>query len=69
MGSFSKLFFGAFVRFLISGLSSSIIDLVLFSLACMLLRKQLPIYYVTVATIFARVVCIFRPVCTACTVF
>lgn len=51
-----KLFFGAFVRFLISGLSSSIIDLVLFSLACMLLRKQLPIYYVTVATIFARVV-------------
>lgn len=51
-----KLFFGAFTRFLISSLSSSLIDLALFSVLCMFLRNRIPVYYVAIATIFARVV-------------
>lgn len=45
-----------FLKFIISSLSSSLIDLVLFSLFCMLLQPVWPLLYVTMATVLARII-------------
>lgn len=44
-----------FVRFVIASLSSSIVDLLLFSLFCYLFRNENNILYVTVSTVLARI--------------
>ena len=51
-----KLFLKSFVKFLVSSLSSSCIDILLFSVFCNLLRKGASEYYVVLATIFARII-------------
>ncbi|EJW97655.1 dolichyl-phosphate beta-D-mannosyltransferase, partial [gut metagenome] len=43
-----------FLKFIVSSLSASVLDLVIFTMFCTLLRSQWSIY-VTVATIVARV--------------
>ncbi len=45
-----------FLRFGVSSLSATGIDLFLFQNLCNLLRSQLPVVYVTVATVLARLV-------------
>lgn len=50
-----RIFGAAFLRFLVSGLSSSLLDLALFQLLCWLLRGHNLVFdYVVLATIFAR---------------
>lgn len=44
-----------FIKFLFSSLSSSVVDLLLFSLFCLIFKRSLSIYYVTVSTIIARI--------------
>lgn len=43
-----------FVTFLISSLSSSVIDIVLFGVFCHFLKHSIPVVYVTVSTVLAR---------------
>ena len=49
-----KIFGGAFVKFLFSSLSSSVIDLMLFYLFTKVLRME-TVYYFSIATILARI--------------
>lgn len=51
-----RIFFEKFLKFILSSLSSFVIDIVLFSLLCNILDDQLPITYISVATIIARCV-------------
>lgn len=51
-----KILLGVFVKFLFASLSSSIIDLILFTLICPLIEPYSALYYVTVATVIARVI-------------
>ena len=51
-----KIFGRMFLKFVFSSLSSSVVDLFLFSVFCSLLLGWSEIYYVTVATIVARVI-------------
>ena len=51
-----KIFFEMLFRFLVSSLSSSVIDLMLFSVFCSILRNTTSTFYVSTATILARVV-------------
>ena len=45
-----------FIRYIFSSCSSSIIDLLVFSIVCMLLKQTYPVIYITIATIIARVI-------------
>lgn len=45
-----------FLTFLISSLSSSVIDIVLFGIFCSLLKTGMPVVYVTVSTVLARII-------------
>ena len=47
---------GELIRYSISSLSSSVIDLLLFSLFCKMLKTSDGVFYVTAATIMARIV-------------
>lgn len=51
-----KIFGRMFFRFILSSLSSFVLDILLFSLFCTLFRGISPFWYVTVATAFARVI-------------
>lgn len=52
-----SLFLGQFCRYTLSSLSSCIIDLVIFNLMCVLLRRVLGLYiYISVATVCARII-------------
>ena len=52
-----SVFLGAFAKFIISSLSSSIIDLVLFQIFCIVLRGgNLTIDYVVISTVAARII-------------
>jgi len=54
-----KIFGGMFIKFVFSALSSSVIDLVLFSVFCGLLKGAFgteSVLYVTVATVLARII-------------
>lgn len=51
-----KIFGEVFIKFLFSSLSSSVIDLVLFVLLCPILKPLSAVYYVTAATVIARVI-------------
>ena len=42
--------------FLASSLSSSIIDIVLFGILCFFLKASLPVAYITVSTVIARII-------------
>ena len=44
-----------FIKYIISSLSSSILDLALFGILCFFLKNKQPILYVTISTIIARV--------------
>lgn len=44
-----------FVKYILSSVSSSLLDLILFGIFCMLLKKGHPVFYVTIATVTARV--------------
>lgn len=44
-----------FLRFLFSGVSSSILDLLLFMLGCVLLKTRYPFIYAGIATVIARI--------------
>ena len=49
--------YAIFLKFLFSSLSSSLVDIVLFSIFCILLKNvQLPIGYIMLSTILARVI-------------
>lgn len=50
-----RLLGAPFLRFLISSLSSSVLDLLLFSILCTFLRDRIGIAYVAVATVGARI--------------
>ncbi len=50
-----RIFAGRFLRFLFSSLSSSVLDLILFSLFCMVFKKNHPELYVGIATVAARI--------------
>ena len=51
-----KIFGSIFLTFMLSSLSSSLIDLALFSILCRLFRVALPLTYVICATVLARIV-------------
>lgn len=51
-----KILFMKFFKFLFSSLSSSVIDILLFTLFCFLLHKDDTVLYVTIATILARII-------------
>lgn len=51
-----SVFIGSFVKFVISSLSSSIIDLGLFALLCHIFRNESDAYYIYAATLIARIV-------------
>lgn len=44
-----------FVKYIISSVSSSVLDLILFGIFCAFFKKSHPIFYVTIATVAARV--------------
>lgn len=44
-----------FSRYIISSISSFVIDILLFMLFCSLLRNKLPLYYVGISTVLARI--------------
>ncbi|MGN0132568.1 MAG: glycosyltransferase [Lachnospiraceae bacterium] len=48
--------YGLFLRFIISSLSSSVIDIVLFTMGTHVLKSALPGYYIVVSTVVARVI-------------
>lgn len=45
-----------FVKYLISSLSSSVVDIVLFALFCSLFKNSYPVWYTSIATVSARVI-------------
>ncbi len=45
-----------FMKYIISSLSSSLLDIILFSIFCALLKAKYPVVYVTAATVIARVI-------------
>ena len=45
-----------FVRYLISSLSSSVVDVLLFALFCSLFKNSYPVWYASIATVAARVI-------------
>lgn len=45
-----------FMKYIISSLSSSLLDIILFSIFCALLKVKYPVVYVTAATVIARVI-------------
>lgn len=51
-----SVFLGAFLRFIISSLSSSLIDLTLFQVFCLVLKGSIDWDYVIVATVMARII-------------
>jgi glycosyltransferase involved in cell wall biosynthesis len=51
-----KIFMRLFVGFFISSLSSSIVDLVLFTIFCSLIKKYDMVFYAGYAVVFARVI-------------
>ena len=50
-----RIFAGRFLKFIFSSLSSSILDLILFSLFCMVFKKKYPGLYAGIATVAARI--------------
>ncbi len=52
----SLLVYGMFLRFIVSSLSSAAIDLGLFAFCTFLLKDTLPLYYIALSTVIARVV-------------
>ncbi len=51
-----KIFAKVFLTFVFSSLSSSLIDLILFSVFCRVFRGRYPLAYVSVATVIARII-------------
>lgn len=51
-----KIFVEAFVKFLLSSLSSSVIDLLLFNALCPIFKPITALYYVTIASVIARII-------------
>lgn len=45
-----------FVKYILSSLSSCLVDLFLFSVMCSILKEKIPLYYVYISTIVARIV-------------
>ena len=51
-----KIFGKMFLHYTISSLSSCVVDLLLFSMFCQMFKEAIPVYYVTIATVLARVI-------------
>ena len=51
-----KILAKQFVRYLISSLSSSVVDVLLFALFCSLFKNSYPVWYASIATVAARVI-------------
>ena len=51
-----RVFGAMLLKFSLSSLSSSVVDLGLFTLLCFLLKAYVPVYYVAIATVMARIV-------------
>ena len=51
-----KILAGVFIKFLISSLSSTVVDLILFTLLCPVFKPVSAIYYISIATAIARVI-------------
>ena len=51
-----KIFAEVFIKFLFSSISSTVLDMLLFTLLCIVFKPMLAIYYVTISAICARIV-------------
>lgn len=51
-----KILAKQFVKYLISSLSSSVVDIVLFALFCSIFKKLEPVWYVSISTVTARII-------------
>ncbi|MCR5769959.1 MAG: bifunctional glycosyltransferase family 2/GtrA family protein [Butyrivibrio sp.] len=51
-----KIFGKMFLHYTISSLSSCVVDLLFFSMFCSAFKSLIPIYYVTIATVLARII-------------
>ena len=51
-----RIFGRIFIRYLISAVSSFVLDIAMFAWLCPLLKGSMPVYYVAVATVIARIV-------------
>ena len=51
-----RIFVWIFIKYLISSGSSFVIDIVMFLWFCRITRSNIPLYYVAVSTVFARVI-------------
>ena len=51
-----KILINRFIKYVLSSLSSCLVDLIIFSLMCSILKEKLPLYYIYVSTIVARIV-------------
>lgn len=51
-----RIFGKEFLKFVVSSLSSSILDLILFSAFCGIFRTLMPLWYITAATVLARII-------------
>ena len=51
-----KILVEKIMKFILSSLSSSIIDIVLFGIFCLFLKTSMPAMYVTVSTVIARII-------------
>ena len=51
-----RCIFGSFFRYLLSAVSSFVIDIVLFHLFCLVFKPVTSLFYITIATVLARIV-------------
>ncbi|MBQ0027494.1 MAG: bifunctional glycosyltransferase family 2/GtrA family protein [Lachnospiraceae bacterium] len=51
-----RILAGVFVKFVISSLSSTVVDLLIFNALCPLFKPVTALYYITIATVIARVI-------------
>lgn len=51
-----RIFAGVFLKFLTASLSSTVVDLLLFTLLYPIFKPMLPLYYVACATVLARII-------------
>lgn len=51
-----KIFFGMFIKYLLSSLSSCVVDITLFAIFSVVLKTSFPVFYATIATVVARII-------------
>ena len=51
-----RIFGALFLKYIISSVTSFVVDIILFALFCKILKNNIPIYYVGIATVIARII-------------